>query len=118
MSPLLSLRGLTRTFQVPHAPDLHILTGVDLDVEPGEHIAIVGRSGTGKSTLLKHLYRVHAVQEGRVTTRPRSATSPQMSRWNALLQYRSRRSARARTPHAVPCKRYVDNTGSIQLCPC
>ena len=39
MSPLLSLRGLTRTFQVPHAPDLHILTGVDLELY-GE--AVVG----------------------------------------------------------------------------
>ena len=81
-------------------------------------VALLCPNGCGKSTLLKHLYRVHAVQEGRVTTRPRSVTSPQMSRWNALLQYRSRRSARARTPHAVPCKRYVDNTGSIQLRTC
>lgn len=53
--PLLTLRGITRTFHVPDAPPLEILTGIDLTVEPGEHVAIVGRSGTGKSTLLNIL---------------------------------------------------------------
>ena len=53
--PLISLRGITRTFTVPDSPPLNILTGVDLDVHPGEHVAIVGRSGTGKSTLLNTL---------------------------------------------------------------
>ena len=54
-APLLRLRGITRTFLVPDAPPLRILTGVDLDVHPGEHVAVVGRSGTGKSTLLNIL---------------------------------------------------------------
>lgn len=54
-APLLSMRGVRRTFEVPDASLLHILTGVDLDVRPGEHVAIVGRSGTGKSTLLNIL---------------------------------------------------------------
>ena len=53
--PLISLRGITRTFTVPDSPPLNILTGVDLDVHPGEHVAVVGRSGTGKSTLLNTL---------------------------------------------------------------
>ena len=54
-TPILSLRDVARTFEVPDADPLHILTGVDLDVRPGEHVAIVGRSGTGKSTLLNIL---------------------------------------------------------------
>lgn len=52
MSPLLSMRGIARTFEVPDSPPLQILTNVDLDVSAGEHVAVVGRSGTGKSTLL------------------------------------------------------------------
>ena len=54
-TPILSLRGVARTFEVPDSDPLHILTDVDLDVRPGEHVAIVGRSGTGKSTLLNIL---------------------------------------------------------------
>jgi len=55
VSGLLELRGITRTFAVPDSAPLKILTGVDLSVSPGEHVAIVGRSGTGKSTLLNIL---------------------------------------------------------------
>ncbi|WP_067778676.1 ABC transporter ATP-binding protein [Actinomyces vulturis] len=52
---LLELSGVVRTFQVPDSPPLEILKDVNLSVEPGEHVAIVGRSGTGKSTLLNLL---------------------------------------------------------------
>ena len=30
-----------------------VLHGLDLDIEPGETVALVGRSGAGKSTILK-----------------------------------------------------------------
>ncbi|WP_235931489.1 MULTISPECIES: ABC transporter ATP-binding protein [Actinomyces] len=53
--PILSLRSVARTFEVPDSGPLHILTGIDLEVHEGEHVAIVGRSGTGKSTLLNIL---------------------------------------------------------------
>lgn len=49
---LIELSNVTRTVQLPDGDDLHILRGVNLSVEAGEHISIVGRSGTGKSTML------------------------------------------------------------------
>ena len=67
MSGLLELREITRTFTVPDSEPLHILTGVNLSVSPGEHVAIVGRSGTGKSTLLNILGLIDKPTSGNYT---------------------------------------------------
>lgn len=49
---LVELTDIKRHVPLPDAPDLHILKGITMQVDAGEHISIVGRSGTGKSTLL------------------------------------------------------------------
>ena len=49
-APLIRAQGLHR-----HFGKQSVLRGVDLDVMPGEVLAIVGRSGAGKSVLLKTL---------------------------------------------------------------
>ena len=43
-----------------------VLTGVSLDIKPGEVIGIVGRSGSGKSTLTKLVQRLYVPQQGRL----------------------------------------------------
>jgi ABC-type multidrug transport system fused ATPase/permease subunit len=43
-----------------------ILAGIDLEVKPGEVIAVVGRTGTGKSTLMDMLLRFHDPTRGRI----------------------------------------------------
>ena len=50
-SPALELRGVVRTYRSGET-DLHVLRGVDLVLNPGEIVALVAPSGTGKSTLL------------------------------------------------------------------
>ena len=61
---LVRLRDVTRTVTLPDGEDLHILRGVDLDVEAGEHVSIVGRSGTGKSTMLNIIGLLDAPSSG------------------------------------------------------
>ncbi|HEX7069562.1 MAG TPA: ATP-binding cassette domain-containing protein, partial [Rhodothermales bacterium] len=50
-APLLSARDLTRHYPSGNTV-LEVLRGVSLDVRRGEVVAVVGESGTGKSTLL------------------------------------------------------------------
>ena len=49
----------------PHLPE--VIRGVDLEVEPGETVALVGPSGAGKSTLASLLPRFYDVTGGAVT---------------------------------------------------
>ena len=50
--PILSLRGVSKSFEGTTGGITHVLEGVDLDVEEGEFIAILGFSGSGKTTLI------------------------------------------------------------------
>ena len=47
--------------------DLEVLKGVSLEVKKGEVIAIIGPSGTGKSTLLRCVNYLERPEEGRIT---------------------------------------------------
>jgi ABC-type multidrug transport system fused ATPase/permease subunit len=49
-----------------YVPDRDVLHGLDLDLEPGERIAVVGPSGAGKSTLGRLLAGIHPPRTGRV----------------------------------------------------
>ena len=63
----IKLEGVTRTVTLPDGSDLRILTGVDLKVAAGEHVSIVGRSGTGKSTMLNIIGMLDLPTAGRYT---------------------------------------------------
>lgn len=52
-SPLVVLRGITRAF--PGPPERQAIAGVNLTVEEGEFLSVIGPSGSGKSTLLNVL---------------------------------------------------------------
>ena len=69
--PLLEARGLCRQFTVRRGlftppRTLHAVNGVDLTVEKGEVLAIVGESGCGKSTLARILLGLLAPTAGEV----------------------------------------------------
>ena len=49
---LIRMRGIVKRFYVGQPNELEILHGIDLDVNEGEFVSIVGASGSGKSTLM------------------------------------------------------------------
>lgn len=72
--PLLELENVTRSVLLPDDSELYILNGIDLSVSEGDHIAIVGRSGTGKSTLLNILGLLDRPTSGSLQWRGKDAT--------------------------------------------
>ncbi|MFP4112748.1 MAG: phosphonate C-P lyase system protein PhnL [Spirochaetota bacterium] len=65
--PLLEVRDLSKTFTI-HNFDKRI-TGcrdISIRIEPGSFVGITGRSGSGKSTILKLVYRTYLPQSGEI----------------------------------------------------
>lgn len=56
-------RGVRRTFG-----NRGVLAGIDLEIRPGEFVALLGRSGTGKSTFLRALAALDPETTGRLST--------------------------------------------------
>ena len=50
---IIRLRGINKTYH--NGAPLHVLKGIDLDIDRGEMVSIMGASGSGKSTLLNIL---------------------------------------------------------------
>ncbi len=59
--PVVSIQNLHKYFG-----DLEVLKGVDLDVQRGEVVVILGPSGSGKSTMLRCINRLEEPTEGRI----------------------------------------------------
>lgn len=67
MNELLKIEGLSKSFTL-HNLNKHITASKDINISlnEGEFIGITGKSGSGKSTILKCLYRTYLPEEGNI----------------------------------------------------
>ena len=61
---LIRMRGIVKRFYIGQPNELEILHGIDLDVQEGEFVSIVGASGSGKSTLMNMIGVLDRPTEG------------------------------------------------------
>jgi len=77
--PLLSLRGVRKSFPGPRRGERHVvLREIDLDVEVGQCVVLIGSSGSGKSTLLRCLNLLEVVDDGIIRLEGREITDPRV----------------------------------------
>ena len=91
----ISVRGLSKSFG-----ELQVIRNIQLDIPPGQFVAVVGRSGCGKSTLLRLLAGLEQANSGALLTG--NAPLATQSAETRLMFQDSR---------LLPWKRVIDNVG-------
>lgn len=76
---VISIRGLKKAFD-----DFEVLKGVDLDLYQGENLVVLGRSGTGKSVLIKIIAGLLKADEGTIHVLGRDVNALAPREWDEL----------------------------------
>lgn len=76
MANMIEIRGLNKYFG-----DLHVLKDIDLTVEEGEKVVIIGPSGSGKSTLIRCVDYLEEPTSGEVIIDGTPLTKKTILRW-------------------------------------
>jgi energy-coupling factor transport system ATP-binding protein len=77
MPPIIRVENLSYSYETEGRPPVPALDGVNLTVEQGEYVAVLGHNGSGKSTLAKHLNALLLPSRGDVWVRDWNTRDPQ-----------------------------------------
>ena len=69
--PKIKVTGLKKDFG-----ENHVLRGIDMEIQPGEVVCMIGPSGSGKSTFLRCLNRLEEATSGEILVDGESITGP------------------------------------------
>ena len=87
MATILSLKGVTKSYRSKTGAVSHVLDGIDLDVEEGEFIAILGFSGAGKTTLISAVAGLIEPDAGQILLRDKQIDGPDKDRGLVFQSY-------------------------------
>ena len=95
MEPIIEIKNLTHIYS-PNTPfEQRALDSVNLTIYQGETLGIIGRTGSGKSTLIQHLNGLvrptsgQILFEGQDIWSSKELTTPSASRWGWFFNIRS-----------------------------
>ena len=86
-NPILSLRGLTKTYSGQSGDATDVLGGIDLDIAEGEFVAVLGFSGAGKTTLINSIAGLVELDEGEILLRGKPIAGPDKDRGVVFQSY-------------------------------
>mgnify|MGYP003284395274 CR=1 FL=1 len=75
----ISVRDLSFTYESPERYELYVLKNLNLDIEKGSFVAVLGHNGSGKSTFAKLLNMILTPTSGKITIDGVDITSPDMT---------------------------------------
>src|SRR5690606_35321134 len=87
VGPILSLSAVTKTYQGQSGGETQVLGGIDLDVEDGEFVAILGFSGAGKTTLINAIAGLIEPDGGQILLRGVPIDGPDKERGLVFQSY-------------------------------
>jgi ABC-type polar amino acid transport system ATPase subunit len=104
--PMLRLEGIHKSFGT-----LHVLRGIDLSVDRGEVVCVIGPSGSGKSTLLRCINLLEPPDEGRIFLEGQEITGSRKTEVNFV---RRRVGMVFQQFNLFPHKRAIENVSLAQ----
>lgn len=86
-APLLSLRGVTKSYVDASGARTEVLADLDLDVADGEFVAVLGFSGSGKTTLVSAMAGLTDIDAGEILLRGQPIDGPGTDRGVVFQSY-------------------------------
>ncbi len=79
MNDVLTLENLHHTFEKGTINENYVLKGINLSLEPGDFVTIIGGNGAGKSTLLNSIAGTFSVDQGQILLNGKNITKNPLS---------------------------------------
>ena len=86
-NPILSLKGVTKSYTGKSGAITQVLGGIDLDIAEGEFVAILGFSGAGKTTLISAVAGLVEPDAGEILLRGKPIDGPDKERGLVFQSY-------------------------------